>query len=669
MIAKFNKTQAGASLQIDNENTQEFVNPVVTTEPAGNVFAVTINKRVYLFKLTDHVFVNNVQVCGTGASPAKTATEIGTLIAGVFSAGNSSNGSVSLEELESAIETRQKKLGIFNAVDDFNLVGDNTTINNLALSTAFTALKASGGGQLFFPAGTYKFTNHTELSEASNIHLFGEPGTVLSTSINKVVTLSGNLSDIKISEIKFQSTRSDSTDDPEGLLFIANYGNTSLMRNIRVFNCAFNNPGTKANGIKVISEGAESMIDGLFINYNRFYGIGRFGVETQNHNNAPSLVRLKNVDISYNTFDDIGTIQTGVAVAAVSVSGWSTDFRINYNEITDVRMQSTSQVYYGIENAGAINCEMIGNIIRSSTFGFTGILGSGPDDATVALGQLRKTRWTIANNIIDLTGSVSDKTKIRGMDIGNVDGFSIINNTITADGIGIRCQNATNGIITGNYVKSMTDRPIYLTSASSKNALLINTLWTLKSGDNTCIMFDGSTTSNNSVFGNRMTDASGNPGDIFLANGAPANNRQSPTSLQPLRVHSSNAGDAAVFSTSGGGEIRIGQNGRTIGAYISSNGALGNLDIAAVLAYFSGAAQISGNMQAATVGIGPNAPHSKSLLDLSSTTKGSRPYPVMTAAQRLAITSPPVSLHVYQSDGGADEGVWVYKSGGWGKAY
>lgn len=47
------------------------------------------------------------------------------------------------------------------------------------------------------------------------------------------------------------------------------------------------------------------------------------------------------------------------------------------------------------------------------------------------------------------------------------------------------------------------------------------------------------------------------------------------------------------------------------------------------------------------------------------------PFVKVTAAQRGAITvsASNVGLHVYQTDGGADEGVWVYKSGGWAKAY
>lgn len=54
-------------------------------------------------------------------------------------------------------------------------------------------------------------------------------------------------------------------------------------------------------------------------------------------------------------------------------------------------------------------------------------------------------------------------------------------------------------------------------------------------------------------------------------------------------------------------------------------------------------------------------------INVISTTMGSRPFPVMTAAQKTAIASPTVGLHIYQTDG--TEGVYVYKSAGWTFAY
>ena len=67
------------------------------------------------------------------------------------------------------------------------------------------------------------------------------------------------------------------------------------------------------------------------------------------------------------------------------------------------------------------------------------------------------------------------------------------------------------------------------------------------------------------------------------------------------------------------------------------------------------------------VGIGTSTPNANSILDIVTTTQFSRPFPSMTEAQRLAIPSPQIGGHVYQTDG--TEGVYVYKSSGWVFAY
>ena len=69
------------------------------------------------------------------------------------------------------------------------------------------------------------------------------------------------------------------------------------------------------------------------------------------------------------------------------------------------------------------------------------------------------------------------------------------------------------------------------------------------------------------------------------------------------------------------------------------------------------------------LGINTTSPQASALLDVVSTTQGTRPYPRMTAAQRtaIAVSASTVGLHVYQTDG--TEGVYIYKSTGWALAY
>ena len=62
------------------------------------------------------------------------------------------------------------------------------------------------------------------------------------------------------------------------------------------------------------------------------------------------------------------------------------------------------------------------------------------------------------------------------------------------------------------------------------------------------------------------------------------------------------------------------------------------------------------------VGIGHTSQNAKAILQADSTDKGFLP-PRMTLAQRSAITSMPVGLIVYQTDG--TEGLYVYRNSGW----
>lgn len=65
--------------------------------------------------------------------------------------------------------------------------------------------------------------------------------------------------------------------------------------------------------------------------------------------------------------------------------------------------------------------------------------------------------------------------------------------------------------------------------------------------------------------------------------------------------------------------------------------------------------------------INTSTPEDSAVLQADSTEQGSLPFPRMTEAQKNAISSPAVGLHVYQTDG--TEGVYVNKSTGWAFAY
>jgi hypothetical protein len=64
------------------------------------------------------------------------------------------------------------------------------------------------------------------------------------------------------------------------------------------------------------------------------------------------------------------------------------------------------------------------------------------------------------------------------------------------------------------------------------------------------------------------------------------------------------------------------------------------------------------------VGIGTSNPNVAAIVEIASTSQGVL-FPRMTIAQRNAITSTPVGLILFVTDGGDNEGLYIYKTSGW----
>lgn len=78
----------------------------------------------------------------------------------------------------------------------------------------------------------------------------------------------------------------------------------------------------------------------------------------------------------------------------------------------------------------------------------------------------------------------------------------------------------------------------------------------------------------------------------------------------------------------------------------------------------SGNSVIFGNLTGVSIGKGASLPVASAQLEIVSTTRGFL-LPRMTAAQRTAIASPAIGLMVYETNVGATEGIWTFKSTGW----
>jgi hypothetical protein len=64
------------------------------------------------------------------------------------------------------------------------------------------------------------------------------------------------------------------------------------------------------------------------------------------------------------------------------------------------------------------------------------------------------------------------------------------------------------------------------------------------------------------------------------------------------------------------------------------------------------------------VGIGTSNPNAKAIIEIASTTQGVL-FPRMTLLERDLIVSPPLGLILFVTDGGDNEGLYIYKTSGW----
>lgn len=459
---------------------------------------------------------------------------------------------------------KQEDLAVINVLKH-GVVADGATNQAANIQALIGSNKT-----LYFPyqSSAYALTDSLLLNGYSNLKFIAEKGVVITTTKNKIFQINGNFSNLEIANFRFVSTKSSATDDTEGLIFIGNYGTSDTINNVNIHNNYFTNAATKCNAIKMVSEGTNSLCKNFFITQNEFVGIGKMGVEFQNHLDN-SAGRFTDYWIIKNYFKNIGTVHSGVAIAAISVSGVAYNGNINYNDITDVNTDPSWAVSnYGIENAGTIGLSTIDNHMRSQSYGYTGILGSSTRS---------KDGWIISGNIIILTGG-SDKTKVRGMELNNILRVSVTGNTIITDGYTALLDSCLSGKFSNNHCYSSDINAFLIRNGSANNDITLNTI------DNTAygslanpIQFSGSLTINNNTSWNTM-NAFGGLGNGTVTNSSSATNNTRFRTTEPLIIYSpTNFTNPFIVGTSGGKEMRFGDDGATIGSYTTSSGALTGL--------------------------------------------------------------------------------------------
>lgn len=134
----------------------------------------------------------------------------------------------------------------------------------------------------------------------------------------------------------------------------------------------------------------------------------------------------------------------------------------------------------------------------------------------------------------------------------------------------------------------------------------------------------------------------------------------------PQISYSTSDGNTYVGMAASNGDMVAGSNKNDYIVGLRTNGA--NFAVASSNGTNGFKLKVFGNTGATVIqNAGTFTEDASSLFTVNSTTRGSDPYPKMTSALRLAIPTPKVGLHVYQTD--ATEGVYVYKSTGWAFAY
>lgn len=107
---------------------------------------------------------NPVALTGTGADAGlrtDLAASGGAALIGLLPAGTGAVAS-----------TVQAKLRVFVSVKDFGAVGNGVANDTAAIQAAITYVQDNGGGDVFFPAGTYKITAKISVTKP-NVRLFG----------------------------------------------------------------------------------------------------------------------------------------------------------------------------------------------------------------------------------------------------------------------------------------------------------------------------------------------------------------------------------------------------------------------------------------------------------------------------------------------------------------
>lgn len=366
-------------------------------------------------------------------------------------------------------------------VKDFGAVGDGVADDTAAIQAAIDAIDASGGGDVYFPFGTYLISSGVTLCSKIRIH----GGNALidhSAGTSDGFTATGK-SDITVENLRFKygTGASDNTlFTIDGCFRIRFEGNFFFSEN--------GSDAGNTTPIKIREEVGVSGSKDVIINGNQFQG-PRLLILVQagaGYNNEH--VTISN-NILRNTADSIQT--PNIIDGVIKVDLWSDYVTITGN-VCDGKNKAESFIHL---EEGITNVAVSGNSIYGcQEYGIVIQGGQGPKDVTqvsitgntvenCSIGveglHTDSGEWVIANNVIQGGGDVGT---LPGIDLEFADAGSnvivsnnLVNNPST-EGIFCKADNAT---IVGNNVFGASGVSIYVydsnnTLVSSNNIRQIN---------------------------------------------------------------------------------------------------------------------------------------------------------------------------------------------------
>jgi Right handed beta helix region len=192
-----------------------------------------------------------------------------------------------------------------------------------------TLLDHATGRTVTLPPGRFTLVAPLVL-RATHCRITSAGSTTLTGALPVLVQAGSDWTDVTIDRLTFVSTGTSAATGYYGLLTT----NQFSLSKVRISRCVFSAPGISTNGVKIILDKPGCTARNVTLDGCRFVGLGRMGVEVQNH--LDDTERFARITVSHCQFRDLGLIRSvendhwGIAV---SISGAGRDVRVQHNVI------------------------------------------------------------------------------------------------------------------------------------------------------------------------------------------------------------------------------------------------------------------------------------------------------------------------------------------------